>query len=203
MRSKLDLEDEMLGFAASDEGSLQYRFFMEVISLLDHQDECPALRLWSERRVHNLAAMIGVHSCGDTFKTDLLADGKSLILAGNCKRRRLDADLGRAIAGRAIAEGKAGTTGAFLRANVALGDGNERVLDMKWATSYQAAMHLSFNSAECVVVNWDGVRSGNPMVENILMFFGDVDAQRFGWGLPLETGRVKTYRVHRPFVSSI
>ena len=183
----------MLNLATSGEGTLQYKFVMQTCSLMNWPEECPAVHLAAEQHIARVCCAIGSQSFADTFKTDLLADGKALILDGPSKRRRLDADLARAISGKALAEGRARTTGAFLRANVALGAGGERVLDMKYCTSYQASMHLSFAKTEALCINWDGVRSGNPMVENILLFLGDIDTQQFGWGLPLEIGWGSTH----------
>ena len=167
--------------------TLQFKFAMQAATLavLALQSNCAVLAERAERQINRLSLAVTHFSSGESWKTDLIKDGKDLVLQGAVKKRRIDADLVRAISCTAVENGLAASSGGYLRANPGLASRDYNI-DMKWSCSYQAAMHLSLSRVQYMSWTWDGVRSGNPMVEKILSAVGDVEKQAFGWLIPVD-----------------
>ena len=103
------------------------------------------------------------------WSSDLLMDGAELVEHGKCKRKELNVELQGAISSQAMSSGRAVSTGRFLKAHPDLYDDRHAdTLNKRHLVRYMNNTKEAFQDNEWFSMASDGVRSGNPAVENVV-----------------------------------
>ncbi|CAK0877019.1 unnamed protein product, partial [Prorocentrum cordatum] len=143
----------------------------DQLNLLYHMSENNEMIFqFFERVVVDCVVAIDKHRVWEsTFTNDYQKDGRDLTLAGKCKRRRMDPGLQKSLA-RVSSQRLASTTSAFIRANPGLYGANHGLrFNDQSVRSKLSASWLSFSESQHVSVVADGITSGSPATDNLVI----------------------------------
>ena len=159
-------------------------FFLMFLEM----SKCVVFKSTLELMVSNVSQIIDDSARWQhTFTNDYTERGHELVMVGEGKRRRMDPGLQRFLGNAVAADRIANTTGAFLRSHPSMYNARH---GLRWnekavCTEISAAW-LTFHPSRHISVCADGIRSGGPATDDLVMLVEDVDTGYSNWLPPMD-----------------